>query len=230
MVVYYKHQHHPNTPNTQMFISAVATIRPLLPTIQTQSHHHPQPTFGGQMTPLSPLKILIKEKYLNFNASDRNFVEAYLMAVDARPHQALLFTVYTQHGAIYSNLPLEALLLFIPEIGDPYEYTNEQLQPYSCLEGPVSTITYDLLKNANLIAKINGEQVNAVYLFTISYSGGGLASDPEQFKTHNIIALYNGQLAALPNNHCLFRDNWFAYTPKQWPNYTRQTTSFKPGG
>jgi len=182
------------------------------------------------MLTLNPLKILIKEKYLKNDSSDQTFIEAYLMAVDARPNSALLFTVYTEHGAIFSGLPLEALLLFIPEVEDPYTYNTQELQPYSCLEGPVSVFAYDLLKHAELTAKVADEKVKASYLFTISYSGRGLASDPEQFKTHNIVALYNGQLAALPNNHCLFNDNWFAYTPKEWPKYNRQGITYKPGG
>ena len=182
------------------------------------------------MTQLPPLKLFCKESYLKKTLTDRQFVECYTLAVDARPNKALLFTVYTEDGAIYSGLPLEALLYFIPEIGDPYEYVNEELQPYTCLEGPVSVIKYDLLQNAELTTKIAGEQVNASYLFTISYSGDGLASDPEQFKTHNIIALYNGQLSAQPNNHCLFRDTWFAYTPKEWPKYDRQKIVYKSGG
>lgn len=182
------------------------------------------------MIKLNPLKVFIKSKYLSFDMSDQEFTEAYLMAVQATANEALLFTVYTEHGAIFSGLPLEALLLFIPEIGDIYEYTNEELQPYTCLEGVDGAITYDLLKNASLTAKVAGEKVNASYLFTISYSGEGLAQDPEQYKTHNIVALYNGQLAALPNNHCLFKDNWFAGVPTNWPKYNRRTIRYKSGG
>lgn len=182
------------------------------------------------MTKLNPLKILIKQNYLQKDSENHSFVEAYLMAVDLRPNKAMLFTVYTEHGAIYSGLPLEALLFFIPEIDDPYTYSNEDLQPYSCLEGPCQVIEYDLLKNAELTAKIGEEKVNALYLFTISYHGEGLASDPEQNKTHNIVALYNGQLAAIPNNHCLFRDNWFAGVPAAWPKYNRQQITYKSGG
>lgn len=178
---------------------------------------------------LNPLKILVKSNYLSFNMTDHPFTAAYLMSVQASPNSALLFTVYTEHGAIFSGLPLEALLLFIPEIADINEYTNEQLQPYSCLEGVAPVISYELLKDASALVVVAGETVNATYLFTIPYCGRGLAEDPEQTKTHNIMALYNGQLAALPNNHCLFQDNWFVGVPKTWPPYSRREIRYKPG-
>ncbi len=68
------------------------------------------------------------------------------------------------------------------------------------------------------------------YLFTLSYEGEGLASDSEQSKTHNIFALDNGQYAAMPNNMCLFKDNWFAYDKLTLPNYRRSSKRYAAGG
>ena len=68
----------------------------------------------------------------------------------------------------------------------------------------------------------------ANYLFTINYQGDGIAEDPEQYKTHNIVVLNNGQLAAVPNNIMKAKDNWFSTDKKM--KYARIKKHYFAGG
>lgn len=176
--------------------------------------------------PLPARKVLIKSEYLsNYQIKDQ-FVEAYLLSVKTMPYRALQFTVYTEHGAIYSHLPIEAIY-FSPLPPNIKHFTTEQLQPFSCLENPATIITYSLLNMACCKVTSLGN-IEAYYLFTIDYCGNGLAFDPEQTKTHNIVALSTGQLAAMPNNFLRFDDNWFKIH-ENFP-YKRQQQNYYPGG
>ncbi len=180
------------------------------------------------MKPTPTIKLLVNKFYIT--NIELGFEEAYLMAVDARANQALRFTVYLKSGAIWSGLPIEALMCsrYGPVEKDPNCYLETaSLQPFSCLEGPVEIITYELLKDADLEVENIGP---ANYLFTINYTGAGLAEDPEQHKTHNIVVLDNGQLGAFPNNMIKVVDNWFSDATIETKNYRRVSKTFFPGG
>lgn len=178
-----------------------------------------------------PLKLFVASHYIS--PIKDQWVEAYLIHIKAVPYKALMFTVYTEHGALYSNLPIEAL--FWDKTDNNLSYLTPILQPYSCLEGPTTIITYPILRFASGVI-INYPELAGVriqhYLCTVDYLGDGLADDPEQYKTHNIVVLENTkQLAALPNNFIRWTDNWFAddSTHPNFP-YIRQKRRYFPGG
>jgi len=153
------------------------------------------------------IKILVHNSYLT-NNKEEGFSEAYMIGLDCRDGSHIRFTVYLSSGAIFSGLPIEAIYCDkFNEVNKKGKLTNQHLQPYSCLEGVVSCLVYDLIRNCAVLIKNLGE---ANYLFTINYQGFGLSDDPEQHKTHNIVVLKNGQLAAIPNNYMLVKDNWFS--------------------
>jgi hypothetical protein len=171
------------------------------------------------------IKLLVDNKYLGLDNS--NLTQAYLLAVDCRMSSFIRFTVYLETGAVWSGLPIEAL--YCDRFGSVERngLSTEKLQPYSCLEGPVSIVEYELLKNAAVETKTLG---SGYYLFTINYQGSGLADDPEQYKTHNIVVLENGRLAAMPNNYLRFKDNWFSYEASEPVAYKRSPEYFFAGG
>lgn len=174
-----------------------------------------------------PLKVFVKSEYLTNGKVLNEFIEAYLMALKAVVNRAIEFTVYTEHGAIFSGLPIEAVYKHIPN-GKFKIFKTDKLQPYTCLESPVNIVKYGLLEHA--LCLVPSLKTYGHYLFTIDYSGGGLANDPEQHKTHNIIYLASGQLAAMPNNFIQFIDNWFVGLEiKKYP-YKRRTKNYYAGG
>lgn len=175
------------------------------------------------------IMVYVPSQYLGYK--DQNQLKkAYLMAVDSRTSMALSFTVYLETGAIWSGLPIEAIRMDkYNKINLKVQFSNDLLQPFSCLSDDASIIEYSLLKNAKVSCKGLGP---GHYLFTISYRNKGLAEDPEQNKTHNIICLDNGQLAALPNNNLIVKDNWFSdeNQKEELKNYKRNSKHYFPGG
>lgn len=171
-------------------------------------------------------KVFVRKKYLT-QVETEDLVEAYLMAVDCRPSDRIRFTVLLSSGGVWSGLPIEALLCdrfgarftTTPEI-----YPTETLQPYTCLEGPYNIVEYSLLKNAKLDFGAKGN-----YLFTINYEGAGLAEDPEQYKTHNIIVGELGHLYAFPNNYFRVINNWFGSDVEEIKEYRRDSKFYFAG-
>lgn len=177
------------------------------------------------MINLPAIKIIVDKRYLT-NFKEQAPVQGYLLAADCRPNDIIRFTVFLESGAVWSGLPLEAI--YCDKYGINTElaaFTTDILQPFTCLEGPYSFIAYDLIKNAELETKLG----LAYYLFTINYEGQGLAEDPEQYKTHNIIVLENGQLAALPNNYIKVKDAWLSGQDTT-EGYSRSNKYYFAGG
>ena len=174
---------------------------------------------------LPQLKVYVRKDYLTQKSEDSSeFVEAYLVSVKSLMARPLLFTVYTEHGAVYSGLPINALST---SNAINQEFTLEQAQPFSCISPTISVIKYDFTKDMDVLVRINGELVLGQYLFTVEYGEGGLGEDPEQFKTHNVISLYDGCLVAFPNNMLLFQDGFFAGKNDEFPKYMRNSRYYK---
>jgi hypothetical protein len=171
---------------------------------------------------LPAINVKVCKTYLT-DGVESGLEDAYLLAVKSIAGRPLLFTVYLDAGAAWSGLPITAIYCdrFNPINYDAPPLEIEEAQPFSCLEGDINVITYDLLKNAEAKIKIKGEVVKANYLFTIDYLGEGLSEDPSQHKTHNIFVLDTGQLVAYPNNMILWQDGFFAYSPDEMPKYKR---------
>jgi hypothetical protein len=157
----------------------------------------------------------------------------YLVAVTAEPSGPLWFTVHLESGALWQRLPIEALRatsnlypVVIAWAADAHK--TDELQPYSCLEGDIAVIEYKHLRNYDVIASVGGAEYKGSYLFTVDVLGSGLANDPVQHKTHNIVVLENGQLAALPNNRVRFIDKYF--TDSVQPRYSRVDRKYSAGG
>ena len=178
------------------------------------------------------LKVFVRDSLLTANPENKKLTEGYLIAVTSIPYRPLLFTVHLITGAVFSRVPLSALVCkkYNPNMEDPPEMPLEVCQPYVCLEGDIQHISYEYLKDYEVICKLGDKQeYHGRYLFTVDYqSQQGLADDPEQFKTHNIIALDSGQIAALPNNMCLFKDGFFAQG-NEWPKEYRRQKIYQYG-
>lgn len=177
------------------------------------------------------IKVFVKESALTQDPSNTKLVEGYLVSVHARYGRPLFFTVHLETGALWSMLPISAILC--DRFGATFETLLVRevdiLQPYSCLEGPIAVIAPQYLRNYEMEVRIDGEPQSANYLFTIDYAGTGMAEDPEQYKSHNIVVLSDGHLAALPNNYCLFIDNHFTGKELTYPKYKRSNKYHQPG-
>ena len=164
-------------------------------------------------------KVLVRNEYITDNEL-QGYTEGYLVAVRCIKSRPLLFSVHLENGALYSGLPINSLCT-----KKCMEYYLDVAQPWSCLESPCNALTYYHLKDYDV--EVTSDSISQVgrYLFTIDYQGEGLAQDPEQHKTHNIIALESGQLVAMPNNYCKFVDQYFTDKDME-TSHLRRTTSY----
>lgn len=181
------------------------------------------------------LPVLVKRRYLNPGLE--GFEKAYLITATAISGRPLFFGVHLESGALYTRLPITALVC------DRYnedvihtQYSSLSLQdsqPWSCLEGNVQYICYDHLKGSRAMIRIPStkEKIYGHYLFTIDYEGDGLTEDPGQYKSHNVVALDGGSMVAYPNNYMLFLDDYFTDNEDhKFPDYRRQEKYWMPGG
>jgi hypothetical protein len=173
------------------------------------------------------LKVYVRDSYTSGDKTEKGLTEAYLIAVTTLASRPMLFTVHLSSGALFSRLPINAIICnrFNPDLdlSTVEEYSLEDSQAYACLDASPQYLELNYFKDYEVLCRI-GEEREEVghYLFTIDYKGSGLVDDPEQFKTHNLVALQTGQLVALPNNHVLFYDEFFAYEKTFPTNCKRQ--------
>lgn len=169
-------------------------------------------------------KCFIDVKYLTDGKSS-GFVEGYCFSVTLLESRPLLFTVHTIHGAVYSRIPIQAIYHQIPE-NTLNLLESKKLDPWGAISSEGQAICHQYLKDyETLYLK---EDIKGVYKFTIDYFNGGFAQDPEQHKTSNVLFLDNGQIAAIPNNFCLFLDGHFTTSVVDLP-YKRNTQYYYIG-
>ena len=155
------------------------------------------------------IHVAVKIEYIT-NFSEYGIIEGYLVAARCRPSEPLLFSVHLANGALYSGLPINAISHIEQAQQHSKEETSvEEAQPWSCLDGPASAVELSYLRNYDVQINAPGLKSGGRYLFTIDYAGTGLASDPQQYKMHHIIAQDEGCLVAMPNNYLLFKDKHF---------------------
>lgn len=152
---------------------------------------------------LPTFPVLVQNEALTLGAHT-GFTAGYLVAARCIKSRPLLLSVHLENGALYAGLPVNAI--YGLESAKTRQLEVHEAQPWSCLESPANAITLTHLKNYDVQVHSPAYTGTGRYLFTIDYSGEGLAQDPEQHKSHNIIATEDGPLVAMPNNYCVFAD------------------------
>lgn len=168
-------------------------------------------------------KAFVKNSFLFKNENDYQLTPCYLFAATPLLNRPLLFTIHTEHGALFSRVPLKHLF------HKPVDahYNNELLEPWGSLGERLSVLQHRYLKDYSVKTKTVGD---ARYLMTFSWlPTGAFEEDPEQSKDLHLLALENGQFALLPNNSCLFLDKHFT-EECDWPKYKRNSEYFWANG
>lgn len=158
------------------------------------------------------------------NTIRHKLIEAYAFAVTILESRPLLFTVHTIDGAIYSRLPLAALVtkkIFSEDL------TEFEVDVWGSISNKATVIQHKYLKDYDVQVKINGKTLEGTYFLTIDPEEGGFAQDPEQHKTNNIVLLDNGQICSVPNNMCLFLDKHFVHKQVDLSKYKRNSRYYK---
>lgn len=141
----------------------------------------------------------------NYLGVPNNWIPAYWVYVTALPNRPLLFTSHTEHGALYSRLPIDA---FSPvnNIQVPPKVIESSGQRWSNLGRYIEVIQPTYLKDYT-VEHIHTKETGR-YLFSIDYVGELFSEDPEQHKTLHLIEMDN-RYVLLPNNEILFTDKHF---------------------
>jgi len=170
-----------------------------------------------------PIHCQVLQKYLT-NDKHQGVEDCYVFAVTILEHRTLLFTCHTENGAVFSRLPIWA---FRAKDYSGENVNLEALCPWSTVGVTASVVRHRYLKDYEVQCKIGDALLSGRYLFTIDYSEGLYAQDPEQHKTHNVIELRCGLFAALPNNYCAFKDAHFTKSEPHFSHYCRNETYFQ---
>ncbi len=146
----------------------------------------------------------VKKEYLT-NFEDKNkLIKAIAFAVSSTRGQVLQFHVLTEYGAMFSKLPISALVW-----SENYEDMQlDDLVSYDAFSFHISNITYDYLKYLNVIyfSGKNRAEIPGVYMTTIDFYDSEYADNPGVTKCCHLIRLNNGNFALAPNNKILWRD------------------------
>jgi hypothetical protein len=156
------------------------------------------------------------EVNLEFVSNKKGFEECYIFAVTCIPSRTPLFTIHTINGAVFSRLPLWAFRQLGSKNSDP---VTSELVPWGCVGSKAVAVKHSYLKDYEVETTFGAGR----YLMTIDYFDGNFSEDPEQHKTHNIIAMYSGLFAAMPNNYCTFFDKHFINKITDTSHYKRQS-------
>jgi len=143
------------------------------------------------------------------------WVECYIIMVTALLNRPFLWTCHTEHGALFSRLPIDAFspnpLTLLPPVNEVC-----QNQPFSAISNDIEVVEIDYLKDYTVNA-------TGSYVFSIDGVGGVFSEDPEQHKIMHLIE-YKDRYEILPNNQCEFTDDHF--TGKDRPQYRRNSVYF----
>ncbi len=135
--------------------------------------------------------------------------EAYAFAIQSIPGRALSFHVMLKSGAHYRGVPIHALSM---SMGGGRSLPDVQL--WDCFsDRPVVTV-FSYLRDHQADCYLRSGKVSGEYLFTVdwlpsSLERPGFTLTPEQNKCAHVMALEDGNLAALPTNRIAWKDGYF---------------------
>lgn len=112
------------------------------------------------------------------------------------PGRAWGCNVLLENGAVYRNLPINALS-FTSHLKP---WSLEQAQLYNCYSDEFTVIEYNLLSGLKCAVHIKKKIYYGHYLFTVAPLRDGFSAEPEQNKEFMFIQLENGRMTVQPTN------------------------------
>jgi hypothetical protein len=131
-----------------------------------------------------------------------SFEKCVLISVKSKRGFDLEFQVLTERGVLRDKLPISALSSSISFESNQF-FAQDELQRWCCPSFYLSVIELPLGTGK---AWIRQRQMPFEYWFTVDFCHVGSEIDltdtsiPEEHKCMHVVALKNGQIAALPNN------------------------------
>jgi hypothetical protein len=170
--------------------------------------------------------LLRKEFLYNGQAHQGEFVKVCVFGVASIQGRAIGFHVLTENGATFWRLPIHALC----HRADAPAMPLELLEVWDCFSYEVSAISFDRLAELRVRARLPDKQwYPGTYQFTLDWHGNADAEDAGDggHKCAHVVALDNGNYAALPNNCLQWQCPCFITPFKEKPDYRTNTRTWK---
>lgn len=136
--------------------------------------------------------------------------EAYAFGIQSIQGRALGFHCMLQSGAHYRNVPIHAIAL----AKDAPPRALKDCQLWDCFSSRPTVHVFQYLQDHEGICYTRGGTVDGTYLFTVDWlpetpERPGWTQRPEQMKCAHVMALSDGNIAALPTNRIAWKDAYF---------------------
>ena len=138
------------------------------------------------------------------------FEPCVVFGVTSIPSRALHFSILCESGAQWARIPLHVLRHEPPSSTIKHPLTD--LQMWDSHGWDFYVTQYEYLREMGCsYRKRNGEMVPASYWFTLDHTDNGYSQFPPEHKCYHLLLLEDGsgQIAAMPNNRIVWRDDSF---------------------
>jgi hypothetical protein len=189
-----------------------------------------------------PVRVWVRKEYLyDLQKGFGEYTPGYWVTCKSLSGRALYFETYlTEYGCMFDKLPLSAFLSWDSDNPDePIPPSPDlpltDLQYWNGFDYGLTVIEKNLIFNMRfeVLTREHGV-MGGTYLFTIdNYHAHRNEPDfyfsevPDEHKSHNIIALDNGQIGAYPNNRCRMVDPSLTYHDLKTPDFKVSTRYFE---
>lgn len=144
------------------------------------------------------------------------FEPCVIIGVTSIPSRCLHFEILCESGAKWARIPIHKLRWEYPRpviLGhQDIMHPISDLQCWDCHGWDFSTVQYEYLREMGCEYRTpDGRMIPASYWFTLDHTDNGFSQYPPEHKNYNLLLLEDGsgQIAAMPNNRILWKDDSF---------------------
>ncbi len=170
--------------------------------------------------------LLRKEFLYDGKHHHGEYVKVCVFGIASLHGRALGFHILTESGATFWRLPIHALC----HVAGAPIMPLDHLQIWDCFSYDVTATCFDRLSEIRLRAYLKDKHwYDGRYLFTIDWYNSEDAEEAGEggHKCAHLIALDNGNYAALPNNCLQWLDPAFVTPYQQRPDFLINTHTWK---
>jgi hypothetical protein len=174
---------------------------------------------------LPPLKCFVRREFLyNFSKCHGEYEPAIWVSLKALRGQVFrVESLLPAYGALYDKLPLHA---YVWHTNNPSDLPIDTLQLWDCMSYRFTIVEKISLRNLGVKFLGKDKQWHfGRYMFTVDFCADEMNLDTsfvetaEEHKSFNFIKLENGQIAAQPNNRCLWYDQSLIPAETKFPDF-----------
>ena len=181
---------------------------------------------------IPPIYCKVRKEYLyDFKEHHGESEDCVVFGLSSISGKALLFHIMLPNGAVFYRLPISAFFQKRFSRSEVPDMSIDSLQLWNCFSYYPAITTFDFLggQRGKFLDK-SKKFLEAEYCFTVDWASPEsniLDTDhsevPQEHKCAHVLALHNGNYAAMPNNRILWNIPHYT-TSSTIPDYKVQTT------